>query len=157
GQLINGPGYAVIGVVSQSQYNVATVTGAGSIWSNASTLYLGFGSQNNQLVITNGGKVYNGTTVISYLNSPPTYNAYSNSALVSGSGSLWSSGDFEIGYNGGGNSLVISNGGTVSSLRAFIGGNYSSYSPNAGNNTVVVTDPGSLWTNSDVSYGMNVG
>jgi T5SS/PEP-CTERM-associated repeat protein len=58
------------------------------------------------------------------------------------------SGDLYIGVNGSGNSLVVSNGSTVSDRNVWIGYYASDYS-----NSVLITDPGSLWSNSIVYVG----
>jgi T5SS/PEP-CTERM-associated repeat protein/autotransporter-associated beta strand protein len=65
--------------------------------------------------------------------------------LVTGTGSVWTNtGTMRVGSGGSGNTLVISNGGKVETAgNAFIG-----YSNTSGNNSVLVSGIGSLWTNS---------
>ena len=160
GGLVNVNAYGYIGIVGTASNNSVLVTGSGSQWTNAGLLYIGYGGPYSQLRIENGGRVDNSQGVVGLYTPAQVagYNSYNNYISVSGTGSLWNNtSDLDLGYNGSGNTLVISNGGTVSSLRAFVGGNYSSYATNAGNNTVVVTGPGSLWTNSDTTYGLTVG
>ena len=55
GVLYNSIGY--LGYASGSSNNNVVVTGIGSVWSNRSPVYVGFGFNNN-LVISNGGQVF---------------------------------------------------------------------------------------------------
>jgi T5SS/PEP-CTERM-associated repeat protein len=129
----------IIGVFSSN--NSALVTGAGSLWTNSGDLYVGNEGSGNSLVISNGGRVAN---TIGYIGDQP--NSSNNSVLVTGSNSLWTnSGDLFVGLQGSGNSLVISNGGTVASGEGYIGAVSS-------NNSALVTGAGSLWTNSGNLY-----
>jgi T5SS/PEP-CTERM-associated repeat protein len=50
-----GSEFSVVGSESTASNNVARVTGLGSIWTN-SILELGWNGQDNQLVVTNGGR-----------------------------------------------------------------------------------------------------
>jgi T5SS/PEP-CTERM-associated repeat protein len=71
---------------------------------------------------------------------------------VSGSGAVWTNSSYlYVGYYGPGNSLVISNGGTVvnASGNDLIGGN-----PSSSNNSVLVTGNGSVWNcGQDLAVG----
>jgi fibronectin-binding autotransporter adhesin len=123
--------------------NSAVVTGAGSSWQNLRDFAVGYGSLatggRNRLTISDGGAVTNGAD--SYIGK----SASNNVAVVTGTGSVWQSyGNFWMGFDPGmgNNSLTISNGGAVYTTRAIIGGL-------GGNNTVLVTGPGSVWTASD--------
>jgi len=125
--------------------NLATVTGPGSIWKGNHTLQVGVGTgSNNRLVITNGGQVifadkgligFDGTGV-----------GVSNSVLVTGAGSLLQGGldpdnntlSLNVGHTTSGNTLTISNGGTVSNTYGYIGAF-------ADANSVLVTGAGSSW------------
>ena len=74
--------------------------------------------------------------------------ANSNSALVTGSDSRWtSSGDLFVGFNGSGNSMVISNGGSISNAQVNYGGVLGA-SAASSNNSVSVTGSGSAWNSS---------
>src|SRR5207249_380559 len=44
-----------IGSGSDASNNLAVVTGAGSVWTNATDLYVGSSGAGNQLVVSNGG------------------------------------------------------------------------------------------------------
>ena len=142
--LSSGAVYNSIGYIGNSGTignNAVVVSGTGSVWSIVNGVYVGNGSAGNSLVISNGGRVVTGYTD-SYLG----YNASSsnNSVLVSDPVSLWSNRNFFlcIGYDGAGNSLVISNGGVVLSNGGTVGNDSSSK-----NNRVVVTGTGSVWSN----------
>jgi T5SS/PEP-CTERM-associated repeat protein len=133
GQVVNSEAWWWFG------YDSVLVTGAGSVWSNRSDLWMGwdFGS-NQSLIIANGGKVFNenGYTASGSIGSG------NNSVLVTGTGSLWhNSITVNVGGLGPFCSLIISNGGQVVSSS---GGYVDS---TGGGSTVLVTDPGSIWSN----------
>ena len=66
--------------------------------------------------------------------------------FVTGSGSFWrNSGDLILGDGGSGNSIVITNGGTLFSSKSYI-----SYTPGSSNNSVIVARTGSVWSNTGV-------
>ena len=118
--------------------NNLTVVNTNTLVTNSGVLVVGASGRSNSMVISNGGTVRNATAIIGS-------NAVSsnNAVLVTGGSSLWTnSGSITVGSGGSGNSLVISNGGKVASLLAYIG------STGASNNSVLVTGTGSLWTNS---------
>jgi T5SS/PEP-CTERM-associated repeat protein len=141
--------YSVQGYVGYNpgaNSNAVVVDGAGSVWSNSSSFfYVGYYGNGNSLTITNGGAVYDTAGCLGWRSA-------NNTATVTGPGSLWSGTmDIEIGISGGGNQLTITNGGLVVSPSGTIGG---APLPSNTNNAVVVTDPGSVWSNSaPVSVG----
>ena len=104
-------------------------------------------SQNLYVGSNSSGETTNFTTgTNSYVNTYIGYNVGANSntlnvlntnTLLANSGSLY------IGYYGNGNSMVISNGATVSDVDGYIG-----YDIAASNNAVLVTGSNSLWNNS---------
>ena len=122
--------------------NMAVVTG-GSTWSNSGSLYVGHSGPFNSLVIS-GDSTGNGSHVLDtrgYVGFDAF--AISNSAVVSGTNSIWNNSDFlTIGSASSFNSLVISNGGVVSDAGAFLGSSAGTYE------SALVTGPGSLWTNN---------
>ncbi len=138
GRLSDVGGY--LGYTCISTNNMARVTGTGW-WTNSGSLYVGFSGSGNSLVITNGGKISDAGGYLGY-NSTSS----NNSALVTGTGSLWTNlSSLYVGFSGGGNSLVITNGGTVvSATNMFVG-----YNPGSSNNLVRL-DGGNL-TVSNVS------
>jgi len=144
GQLVvsnGGTVRTVVGVIgrnSTASNNKATVTGSNSLWTNNYTIYVGKSGSGNSLVISNGGTATGNSVFIGTFDS-----SSNNSVLVTGANSrLNTRGQLFFGYEGsGGNSLVISNGGTVAASSSDIG--FSSI-----NNSALVTGAGSLWTNS---------
>jgi T5SS/PEP-CTERM-associated repeat protein len=134
------------GCISTS-YSSVVVSGAGSTWSNGNSLVVGLSGWCNSLVISNGGNVF--STDGNFKGSAIGYYTGSNSVLVGGNGSLWSSpGYIEVGNAGFGNSLVISNGGVVSDNVGAIG-----YNTGGSNNSVIVTGTGSVWSNGTLAVG----
>ncbi|MEI6345444.1 MAG: autotransporter-associated beta strand repeat-containing protein [Verrucomicrobiota bacterium] len=101
----------VIGNQSSASNNSVTVAGVGSLWNNAGDLYVGYSGSGNSLLITNGAVVRSGFS--QFGSAISLYYGYSNSAVVTGAGSLWSNiSSLTIGWNGGGE-LTVANGGTV--------------------------------------------
>ena len=130
-------GYGYIGYSSSAWNNAVTVTGAGSVWSNSAGLIVGgWHNSGNTLTIANSGTVYDVYGYIGYIYS------INNAVTVTGAGSVWSnSTDLYVGVYGGGNTLTISNGGTVYNSNGYI-------SDISDANTVLVTGAGSVWSNS---------
>jgi T5SS/PEP-CTERM-associated repeat protein len=124
-----------------SSRNLALLSGAGSIWSNANDLYVGRFGAGNQLVVSNGAFVRNNNGYLGFM----TFSS-SNLAVVTGLGSIWSNavGVF-IGQSGPANRLMVDNGGVMLSGEGDLGVNVSS-----SNNVAIVTGSGSVWSNSDV-------
>jgi len=124
-----------IGLTGTASNSSVLVTGTNSLWTNSGTT-VGSSGASNSLVISNGGKVANsfvgviGTTVT----------GSNNWVLVTGTNSLWTNTRaLSVGVAGGGNSLTISDGGTVRNAAAtFIGSN-------SVGNSVLVTGSNSLW------------
>jgi T5SS/PEP-CTERM-associated repeat protein len=148
GTVLNAMGF--IGSQSNAVGNLVTVTGSNSSWINSGDLYVGYAGQSNRLVISNGGFVSN---VNGFDDGVDPMDAY-NSVLVTGAGSRWSnSGNLTFGLAGHDNSLVISNGGIVTvGVDSKIGDLAT-----ASNNSVLVTGPSSIWTNSGTLYVGNYG
>ena len=132
--------FGTLSFFSASSNNSVTVTDAGSRWLNSSNLVVGNGGSGNSLVISNGAEVLSGDGIIGFTNT-----ASNNRATVTGAGSQWiNSEDFTVGYGGSGNSLEIADGATnLVASNSYIGFNLSS-----SHNTVLVTGPGSVWTNA---------
>jgi fibronectin-binding autotransporter adhesin len=146
GQVVTGP-FGVVGRFGSSSNNSVLVTGPGSLWScdGWELTVGGGGGPGNSLVISNGGQVVNGGYgYVGYFSS-------GCSALVTGSGSVWSNlYDLYLGEDGGGNKLVISDGGQLVNDYAYVGVGYD----NNSSNSVLVTGPVSIWRVSD---NLNVG
>src|SRR5439155_560633 len=137
----------VLGALGSSMGNVATVTGTNSVWSNSLSLTVGDQGSFNQLVVSNGGVVVNGTSLIGV-----AANASNNVAIITGSGSLWHGNRFSNGVNGSFNRVIISDGGSVVNSRATIGGFSNSL-----HNEVWVSGTGSLWSNTSTLTVGNAG
>jgi T5SS/PEP-CTERM-associated repeat protein len=161
---------------STASNNSALVTGPGSLWITAD-LSVGGGDMDflggsNRLVISDGGQlkisgsldiggdnvgfdslvISNGGQVTSGVATLGAAEGNSNTVLVAGPDAVWNiSGDLTIGASAGGNSLVISNGGSVVDNRGLLGDDCWDPLPD---NTVLVTGPGSVWNNlSDLYIG----
>ena len=96
-----------IGFNNSSSNDSVLVTGSNAIWSNSTSLYVGYSGSGNSMVISNGGTVVSPDGKIG-LNKP----SLNNSVLVTGSNSLWSNRTLLVGANGGG-ILTVANGGKV--------------------------------------------
>lgn len=117
----------------------ATVSGAGSMWTNG-YFYVG-NSGSGTLNITNGGSVSSQYSWLGGFASGST-----GRATVSGAGSIWTNTwNLAVGNDGSG-TLSISSGGKVSSYDGYLG--YE------GMGVVTVDGAGSAWTNRD---GLTVG
>ncbi|MFZ4716401.1 MAG: beta strand repeat-containing protein [Chthoniobacterales bacterium] len=104
---------------------VVTITSS----TNYNDTYVGYTNtaSNNELIIANSG------TVLTNEARPPIFgNVFTNE------------GNVYIGYGGSSNSMVVTNGAQIVSVKGWIG-----YSNTASNNSVLVTGTGSLWTNSE--------
>ena len=138
-------GNSYLGYGATASNNTALVTGAGSTWTNFGALYVGREGGNNSLVVSNGGTV----TASGFDTSAIGFASDNNSVLVAGSNSLLSvtggGTTLFVGSFGASNSLVITDGGRVSSINGIIG-----FASNAGlaiDNSALVTGAGSRWDN----------
>jgi T5SS/PEP-CTERM-associated repeat protein len=134
-----------IGNQTGANDNTVLVSDPGSVWNNADNLFVGSFAVGNSLTVTNNGAVLCSSTVS--IGEGGTF----NTALVTGSGSIWSGGDsgLSVGTGGSGNSLTIASGGKVYSGNGAIGQGSGTVNPGI-NNTVLVTGSGSLWS---ISFG----
>ena len=120
--------------------NSLSVENTDTVLTNSGVLRVGESGSGNRMVISNGGKVQN---TGGHIGSAST--ASNNSVLVTGTNSLWTKPRaINVGYNGAGNSMVISNGGMVQNGSGLIGS-----SSTASNNSVLVTGAGSTWSNAN--------
>ncbi|MBB4000888.1 autotransporter domain-containing protein [Aureimonas pseudogalii] len=111
----------------------ATVTGAGSTWTNGQ-LSVGDGGSGS-LTVAAGGAVSNTSGFLGY------FAGSTGTATVTGAGSTWTnSGALDVGLGGSG-TLTVETGGSVSSVFGYIG----LYAGSTG--TATVTGVGSTWTN----------
>ncbi|HEX5223254.1 MAG TPA: GH25 family lysozyme [Verrucomicrobiae bacterium] len=139
-------GLGVIGARISCNSNEVVVTGAGSIWTNSDWLYVGRNGAFNRLVVTNGGHVQSfGGWIGEYVSFVGPTNADNNEVIVTGTGSLWQLGFgslFVGDARNTGNRLVVSNGASMLNSICYIGFQST-------NNFVLVTGPGSTWSNSN--------
>jgi T5SS/PEP-CTERM-associated repeat protein len=130
---------------SSSSNSQVVVTGPNSLWANSDTLYIGYHSSWNNLLVTNGGQVSN---TIGYIGYGVNVRTSNNQVMVVGPNSLWTNSSLlYVGHYASWNSLLITNGGQVANTSGYIG-----YGSGATNNQVIVTGPNSLWTNSGPLY-----
>ena len=116
--LINNGGRVVSGSCEIStevgaSNNQVTVSDAGSVWINNGQLNIGTAGTSSTLLITNGGTVSDTLGLISFNFSGTT----NNQVIVTGANSLWTnSGQVCVGNAGMFNTLLITNGGTVTPM-----------------------------------------
>ena len=155
--IVNGgtynAGWLVAGNQASSSSNSITVSGAGSLLTNGWGVNVGLYGSGNTMTVSNGAMVNigSGLSIGRYAGSS------NNSVVITGQGTIFTnnggngSSDFYIGNTGSKNSLVISDGATVS------GGNgYISYNNLSSNNSVIITGSNSSWNLSQqlrVGYG----
>src|SRR5207237_5827843 len=122
----------------------------GSIWSNATSLFLGDGDQGNRLLVSNGGVVQSSFGFIGL-----SFASSNNLALLTGAGSLWTNSQtMNVGFSGSRNQLIASNGATLSVGGAGVLGNNTG----ANSNSATVIGPGTRWLlGSDFYVGSNGG
>ncbi|MCC7517667.1 MAG: hypothetical protein IT578_00615 [Verrucomicrobiae bacterium] len=140
----NASGIAYIGNNALGGGNSVIVTGSGSVWTNATTIHIGYNGANNSLTISDSGVVYATTAAL----GGQGVSGSNNTVLVMGTGSLWrltGANGLTVGSVGAGNLVTVSNGGRIwaggSNLQ--IGGGNSG----ASNNAVMIAGDGSVWTN----------
>jgi len=128
-----------------------TVTGTNSTLTLSSSMNVGDEGYANEVILSNGGRIEDSSSSI----GAGAVSSSNNTATISGPGSIWTNSgasvNFRVGQNGAGNSLIITNGGTLYTTLARVGDLVTSTS-----NSVVVTGIGSLWQDSStVSVGSN--
>jgi T5SS/PEP-CTERM-associated repeat protein len=132
-----------IGFAASSKSNLAVIASSGSSWVQ-SLLQIGASGAANRLVISNGGTVRATSGTIGEAST-----ASNNLVIVTGSGSLWSnSAAIYVGNSGRRNSLLVTNGATVTGGQDHIG-----FSTNSGNNAVTITGLGSIWRDTSLYIG----
>jgi T5SS/PEP-CTERM-associated repeat protein len=145
-------GYGVIGYLAGASNNSVLVTDAGSAWTN-NVLYLGENGSGNSLTIANAGRVVANDSTIGLVAG-----ASNNSAVVTGTNSLWSTaGTLLVGDAGGGSRLWVNRGGAVASTGLVLGNQSTSggnlLSLAGANSALTVTNGGGTGT-LDVRRGV---
>jgi T5SS/PEP-CTERM-associated repeat protein len=144
-------GSSVIGLNATASGNSVLVTGAGSTWSSGTALLIGSSGSGNSMSVEAGADVASAGSGVAL-----GYNVGSsdNSLLIDGVGStLADSADFVVGFSGSSNSVVVSNGGTLTNGQHSYGG-VIGLNSGANNNSVLVSGSGSAWNNSgDLTIG----
>jgi len=117
---------------------------------SAFNVFVGFDNSGNSLVISDSGNLVN-----EFASIGRNTTASNNSVLVTGAGSLWNGATVDVGYDGSGNSLVVSNGGIVQLDGLVVG-----YNVGSDNNSLLLTGSNSLLSvvnDIRVSYDANTG
>lgn len=131
-----------------ADFQTNLISGVTSNWT--SSYIVGSNTFADTLTIKDGGVLSNSTFSYCYLGYESS--SSNNNALVVGGSSIWANiSPLVIGYNGSGNSLVISNGGYVFDTLGWIGASVT-----CSNNRVVVSGSGSVWS-GDVWLGVGTG
>lgn len=163
GRVINSDAYIGNGLSTATNV-VALVTGTGSVWTNASTMNVGWTASRVALVITNGGRVDAGQSFVGRFAG-----SQSNTLVVTGEGSQWNHRlNLHVGIAGAGagsGSVLVENGGLIEA-GGFLGGSSGSgtisnrggiYQFISATPTVTPNTAGSIMiTNGTISYrGVN--
>src|SRR5262245_59967488 len=120
----------------------ATVDGAGSSWTHANELYIGYGT--GTLTISNGATVSNAFGYLGYFGEFPGRSH--GTVTVTGTGSSWTnSNDLFVGNSGTG-ILNVSNGGSVSNGTGQMGYSFGA------DGTATIDGSGSTWTTNGFFY-----
>ena len=154
GQVFNG--FGNVGFDGNSSNNSVVVSGSGSVWSNQS-VFVGSQGAGNTLLISNGAQVIDGSASNVKLGGFIGEGASSsgNTAVVTGSGSLWknigggsdAAGGITIGDLGAWNRLIVSDGASVLGARGVIGA--------LSNSNAVRVIGGGIWQNIGLFVGIN--
>jgi len=127
--------------------NSVTVTGSGSVLGAATGLLVGRYSTGNQLIISNGGVVTNGGTAFLGATAASSSN---NTALVTGSGSVWSNASLIVGSASGNNTLTVTDSGRVYASDITVGNSAA-----AVGNQLIVTNGGQVTVSGGITLAPN--
>jgi T5SS/PEP-CTERM-associated repeat protein len=133
--------YCYVGNDFNSSNNSITVTGAGSYFASHQGIVVGAPGSYHQFTLSNGGKVWVGTGDSDAGRGTASHH---NLITVTGAGSEWKGqGEIFIGNGGRSNQLVVADGGRMENLH---------FRTTGRGNSVLITDPGSLFTNFLASF-----
>lgn len=141
--------FSIVGRESSASNNSVVVSGTNAVWLNNGVVGVGMSGSGNSLLITNGGTVVSAYGISVGQNS----GANNNSLVVTGTGSLCRIARYglNVGQEGDGSSLIISDGGAVIAQGGSVGiGCCGTSTPNS--NTVLITGAGSVWTNMSSDF-----
>ncbi len=129
------------------------VNGAGSTWTNHNELWIG-ANGTGTLNIQNGGSVVS-SSAANFTNTIGTFPGSHGTVTIDGAGSTWTNDNtLRIGNSGDG-TLMISNGGRLVNTNGFVATEIASGLTSTG--SVMVTGPGSNWSDSGRLYVSNGG
>ncbi|HUK81169.1 MAG TPA: hypothetical protein VLZ12_00905 [Verrucomicrobiae bacterium] len=139
-------------VVARAQFSADCqtniISGVVSNWTGDVPLngyYVGSNTSFDVLLVENGGGLSNVWGFIGL-----QANASNNSAIATGSNSVWKcSNQLAVGWYGSGNTLIVSNGATVQTLACHV-----AYQNSSSNNSIIVTGEGSIL---ETPFNVNVG
>ena len=135
--------YAYVGRMATADNNSALVTGPGSSFSVNCYIYTGYQGHNNTFTAANGAVISDKFCYISYVAG-----SSNNSVCLTGPNSSWqNSYSVYVGFDGGGGSLTISNGATMSAGGGWTPSHDGALGVNSdsSNNRALVTGNGSTW------------
>jgi T5SS/PEP-CTERM-associated repeat protein len=144
---VNSNGY--VGLSNSANNNSVLVSDAGTLWTNAGDLVIGYDGSGNSLTISNGATVVVQANQGDGMVIGLSVGSSNNNILVTGTNANGTASTLSIGANlylgggGSGNNLTISEGAQVANSNGWIG-----YNNTASNNSVLVSDAGTLWTNA---------
>src|SRR5208282_2995496 len=118
-----------------SNFQTNTISGVTSNWSG--DYVVGSNTFADALLIRNGGVLSNADGYVGYL---PVSNT--NFVMVTGAGSAWTNAFMYFGYSGGGNTMIISNAGSVVEIGQ---ATYVAYNTSSSSNRVLVVGTNSIW------------
>ena len=118
-----------------SNYQTNTVSGVTSYWPG--DYVVGSNTFADALLIRNRGALSNADGYVGYLPASNT-----NFVMVAGAGSVWTNAFMYFGYSGGGNTMVISNAGSVVEIGQ---ATYVAYNTTSSSNRVLVVGTNSIW------------
>jgi len=111
-----------------SSNNLLIISGSNSLSSNNGGTYVGYGGSGNSISLSGGATMISGSTNPAYYGSNINYNdsyvgfyaaSSNNSINLTGSNTAWmNTGSLNIGYDGSGNTMVLSNGASLIMIQA---------------------------------------
>lgn len=149
GARIHNGRHVSIGSAAAADQNALLLTGPGTLFQNGRDLAVGASGFQNRLLVMNGAMLHSYSSTIGRNTAGGT-----NLAVLAGPSSLWSNQwDVTVGAFGSGNTLLITNGGSLHAMVGRIGSTLES-----SNNLAVVSGADSSWISPSglmVGNGLN--